>query len=285
MSDFDSDDEPPPLVTAAPGASAAPPPVAVAADATKATKAATAAPAAAKSAPPPKPAAESGGLKKGFLNGGGSTKKKAPPRKPAADVPLVKPQSSKDAAMRLPEVQAAMSGEGSAAAGLAGGGAKDGWVTPELMQKIMASPILRKAFTDPRCAAAMEQLQKDPAGAMRTHGDNAEMREFLQAFMKLMGEHFSGLADAQEKEKASAPPPPKAPLTAEERKAQQAAEAAQKDPEVMAILADPEVQKVLSGLQMGRGTEVDQKLAQRADLVMKLKRLAHAGLINMEWRS
>ena len=103
--------------------------------------------------------------------------------------------------------------------------------------------------------------------------------------MKLMGEHFSGLADAQEKEKASAPPPPKAPLTAEERKAQQAAEAAQKDPEVMAILADPEVQKVLSGLQMGRGTEVDQKLAQRPDLVMKLKRLAHAGLINMEWRS
>ena len=63
-----------------------------------------------------------------------------------------------------------MSGEGSAAAGLAGGGAKDGWVTPELIQKIMASPILRKAFTDPRCAAAMEQLQKDPAGAMRTHG-------------------------------------------------------------------------------------------------------------------
>ena len=53
----------------------------------------------------------------------------------------------------------------------------------------------------------------------------------------------------------------------------------------MAILADPEVQKVLSGLQMGRGTEVDQKLAQRPDLVMKLKRLAHAGLINMEWRS
>ena len=86
------------------------------------------------------------------------------------------------------------------------------------------------------------------------------------------------------------PPPvgtvlPLTPLTAEERKAQQAAEAAQKDPEVMAILADPEVQKVLSGLQMGRGTGVDQKLAQRPDLVMKLKRLAHAGLINMEWRS
>ena len=50
----------------------------------------------------------------------------------------------------------------------------------------------------------MEQLQKDPAGAMRTHGDNAEMREFLQAFMKLMGEHFTKLADKQEAEQREA---------------------------------------------------------------------------------
>jgi hypothetical protein len=52
--------------------------------------------------------------------------------------------------LQLPEVQARMQEGGAAAAAAGTGGGKEGWVTPELLSKIAADPLLRKAFTDPR---------------------------------------------------------------------------------------------------------------------------------------
>ena len=43
-----------------------------------------------------------------------------------------------------------------------GGGGAPEWVTPALLQQIASDPLLRKAFTDPKCAAAMAALQQDP---------------------------------------------------------------------------------------------------------------------------
>merc|ERR1719231_239936 len=107
-------------------------------------------------------------------------------------------------------------------------------MTPELLKKIASTPVLRKAFTDPRCQQAMAEMQTNPQEAMKKYGDVPEMREFLQAFMKLMGEHFSELAEKQEAEQAQqraaaemmAPAP-----TPEQKKAQEVAEQAMADPE------------------------------------------------------
>eukprot|EP00967_Tisochrysis_lutea_P133952 scaffold235891_cov36-Tisochrysis_lutea.AAC.1 len=52
--------------------------------------------------------------------------------------------------LKLPEVQAGMAESVTAAAAAQAGGSKDGWVTPELLSKIAADPLLRKAFTDPK---------------------------------------------------------------------------------------------------------------------------------------
>jgi hypothetical protein len=148
-----------------------------------------------------------GGLKKGFLSGGSTPRRtvssskgaaaKADGSSATAELPVLQADKSKQKkSLELPEIQqqrAAANAPGVATQAAS----ENSWVTPDLMAKITASPILRKAFTDPRCAAAMEALQTDPAGAMKKYGDSAEMREFLQAFMKLMGEHFSALADKQ----------------------------------------------------------------------------------------
>merc|ERR1719231_1297979 len=98
-------------------------------------------------------------------------------------------------------------------------------MTPELLKKIASTPVLRKAFTDPRCQTAMAEMQTNPQEAMKKYGDVPEMREFLQAFMKLMGEHFTELADKQEKEQAAerrarGEPEP----TPEQKKAQEVAQ-------------------------------------------------------------
>lgn len=279
------------------------------ADATPAAATIAAPTPAAKAAVPAAPAAKapekgsqlkpSGGLKKGFLGGGSAVSR---PNKVASAVsgsdgggggsgsgsrggcgsasaaPMLRADpGAKAKSLQLPEVQQTLQAEQAEAAKLGGGGKSASWMTPELLQKIAAKPILRKAFTDPRCQAAMAEMQTDPQAAMRKYADVAEMREFLQAYMKLMGEHFSQLAEKQEAERAAAAPP----ATPEERKAQEAAQKAMADPEVRAIVQEPAVQKLLENMQRGVPFEVDKT---DPALVRKLKKLSDAGLLKMEWQ-
>ena len=109
--------------------------------------------------------------------------RRAPPeaaRRPVASgaLPVVRGDGRGGATLLLPEVQSSMA-EAEAAAGGAVTGAS--WVTPELLAKVAADPLLRKAFTDARCAEAMEALQTDPKAAMERYGHVEEMRDFLQA--------------------------------------------------------------------------------------------------------
>lgn len=163
------------------------------------------------------------------------------------------------------------------------GGGNNSWMTPELLQKIAAKPILRKAFTDPRYQSAMTEMQTDPQAAMRKYADVPEIREFLQSFMALMGEHFSALADKQESERASSAPA--APvLTPEQQKAQDVAQHAMADPEVREIVADPRIQALLQSMQSGREFELDAAARSDPDVVRKLRKLSEAGLIGMEFK-
>jgi len=170
--------------------------------------------------------------------------------------------------------------EAEAAAGGAVAGAS--WVTPELLAKVAADPLLRKAFTDARCAEAMEALQTDPKAAMERYGHVEEKSDFLQAFLKLMGEHFSALGEEGAAREAAIRPA--AVETAEERSAREAADKALRDPEVVAILQEPRMQALLQRLHEGRSLEVEAEM-RAPDTMRKLRRLAEAGLIGMHFGS
>lgn len=250
-------------------------------------------PAAAITRPPvPKPGANlkpNNGLKKGFLGGGGSSR----PNKASSsgsssgsggsggEVPMVRADvEAKEKRLQLPEVQERIEAEKAEAAKL---DQNKSWMTPELLKKIAATPILRKGFGDPRCQQAMAEMQASPSEAMKKYGDVPEMRDFLQAFMKLMGDHFNELADKQEKEGKVPPPPPQPVLTPEQKKAQEVANKAMADPEVRAIVADPAIQKLLGEMQSGKAFELEAAAARDPDIVRKLKKLSEAGLIGMHF--
>lgn len=255
-------------------------------------------PAAAITAKPaaPKPGANlkpNNGLKKGFLSGGGGSSR---PNKATSsgsgsssggssssgggEVPMVRADvEAKQKQLQLPEVQDRIEQEKAEAAKL---DQNKTWMTPDLMQKIAATPILRKGFMDPRCQQAMAEMQASPTEAMKKYGDVPEMREFLQAFMKLMGDHFTALADKQEKEgKKSAPP--EVVLTPEQKKAQEVADKAMADPEVRAIVAEPAIQKLLGEMQAGKPFELEAEARKNPDIVRKLRKLSEAGLIGMHF--
>ncbi|EOD22098.1 hypothetical protein EMIHUDRAFT_240524 [Emiliania huxleyi CCMP1516] len=202
--------------------------------------------------------------------------RRAPPeaaRRPVASgaLPVVRGDGRGGAStLQLPEVQSSMA-EAEAAAGGAVAGAS--WVTPELLAKVAADPLLRKAFTDARCAEAMEALQTDPKSAMERYG---------HAFLKLMGEHFSALGEEGAAREAAIRPA--AVETAEERSAREAADKALRDPEVVAILQEPRMQALLQRLHEGRSLEVEAEM-RAPDTMRKLRRLAEAGLIGMHFGS
>lgn len=220
-------------------------------------------------APPPLPAAAA------------KTKLAASSKSLAGDEGLTVVRKAEGAdPLKLPEVQESIEEQrasGSAAQGMVDG--SPGWVTPDLLQKIAADPLLRKAFTDPKCATAMAALQKNPQAAMQQYGDVPEMRDFMMKFMKLMGDHFTALG-VQQEEKAREQQQP--PIQAVRSPEEESAMKAMQDPEVAAILQDKEVQQVLQCLQMGKAHEVEGPM-KRPDMVEKLQRLAQAGLIGMHW--
>lgn len=254
----------------------------------------------------PKPGANlkpSTGLRKGFLSGGGSSRStnkvsSSSSSKSTAEggngscrsssgatdsMPTLRAdQDAKAKSLQLPELQSALEADQAEAARFGiPQKSKNEWMTPDLLQKIAANPLLRKAFTDPRCQQAMAEMQTNPQEAMKKYGDNPQMREFLQAFMKLMGEHFTALADKQDAERKAAE---EAALTPEQRKAKEVAETAMQDEEVRKIVQDPKVQQLLAQMQMGRPFELEQAMKSDPDLVRKLRKLSEAGLINMEWK-
>lgn len=192
--------------------------------------------------------------------------------------------TAKAKSLQLPEVQSTLEAEKAEAAKLGAGG-PNSWMTPELLQKIAMNPLLRKGFTDPRCQQAMAEMQSDPQAAMRKYGDQPEMRTFLQNFMKLMGEHFTALAEKEEAEKAAQAPPEPPPMTPEQRKAQEVAQSAMADPEVRAIVQEPQIQQLLHNMQNGVPFELDKMMRSDPEVVRKLRKLKEAGLLNMEWKA
>lgn len=174
-------------------------------------------PTAAKSAgkTPSKPSSETfGGFKKGFLFGGNSLQKSKAKSssssgsnaKSSPDVPYIT-KKSPDVGHQIPEVQQTLTAEAQKMAQN-----KDEWLTDDLMKEIEANDTLFKKLGDKKYVDAVNQFQSDPVKAMERYKDDKEIQEFLTAFCKIMGEHFSGLADKQDKTTTPSKPAPQSKI-------------------------------------------------------------------------
>lgn len=151
-----------------------------------------------------------GGFKKGFLFGGNSSHKSKVKSssssgsnvKSSPDVPYIT-KKSPDVGHQIPEVQQTLTAEAQKIAQN-----KDEWLTDDLMKEIEANDTLFKKLGDKKYVDAVNQFQSDPVKAMERYKDDKEIQEFLTAFCKIMGEHFSGLADKQDKATTPSKPAP-----------------------------------------------------------------------------
>ena len=74
------------------------------------------------------------------------------------------------------------------------------WMTESLLEKIEKHPLLSRALQDPNLARAMSQFQSDSGTVLQAAAGNPEMQTFLKEFCRVMGDHFTDLADRQESE-------------------------------------------------------------------------------------
>ena len=189
------------------------------------------APSAAGKAAATKPSASAGGgglfsgLKGGFFNNSSSSSKpsganaarppaaasaSAPAKPPAADdgIPFLRAaasgsstststsgartaSSTATAGIVLPEVQEAMKQTISST----------DWCTPDFLAQLDGDDVLARGLADPRMAAVMDELSKNPQEALRKYGKDPNLQEFIRRFMGLMGSHLTAKAEIAEQTK------------------------------------------------------------------------------------
>ncbi|CAM9851409.1 unnamed protein product, partial [Chrysoparadoxa australica] len=221
-----------------------------------------------------------GGFAKGFLGGSRSSKKKGKkaaqeattsvskaPRKAAGGVLDGEPKNqsaglgdmrsvkAKQDGLVLLDVQEALKGRQKLEDGA--------WMTPDLMEKISSRPELVAALQSPNFTKALELMKSDPAKAKALLQKNPQATELLAELASILGGHFQELGAAedmqlsQEKVEAAANAAgplaeeavkrqlSEAPLPEPTSQEQQAVEEVIGNPELRALLMDPEMQHVL----------------------------------------
>lgn len=229
-----------------------------------------------------------GGFKKGFLNNPKPKKGKSPslaePGK-KDDIPVIKPKNpeQKNKGMEIPEVQEAMKSNIPSLEN------KD-WITEDLLKKIEGNPSLAKLLMDPKFTAALSQVQTDPMKAMAMLSSNPEMQKALQEFSALLGEHFTSLGnsgvgmkptvsqdnDIGLTERASARQQPPVPPSPEDQAKMQEILS---DPEVMRVLQDHQIQKLLTMMKTNPDAAQLEVKNANADMRAKIQKLVEVGLL------
>lgn len=229
-----------------------------------------------------------GGFKKGFLNNPKPKKGKSPSlSKPGKkdDIPVIKPKNpeQKNKGMEIPEVQEAMKSNIPSLEN------KD-WITEDLLKKIEGNPSLAKLLMDPKFTAALSQVQTDPMKAMAMLSSNPEMQKALQEFSALLGEHFTSLGnsavgmkstvsqdnDIGLTERASARQQPPVPPSPEDQAKMQEILS---DPEVMRVLQDHQIQKLLTMMKTNPDAAQLEVKNANADMRAKIQKLVEVGLL------
>ena len=117
------------------------------------------------------------------------------------EVPTLRPKAGgagKADRLRLREVQEAM--RDASLERLAAATAGE-WADDSLMDRVAQNPRLAAGMRNPKFAAALLALQKDPRVAMARFANHPEIGDFLREFCGVMGQHFTELGEAQQKQK------------------------------------------------------------------------------------
>jgi len=232
------------------------------------------------------------GFQKGFLSGE-SDKKRTPVKKPNKgstpgvkdDFDITKDEKSQKDSKVFTEVQDAMKKQIPLLQ-------SQDWVTEDLLTKIMQHPKLSKQFMDPRFSSAIEKFQKNPREVMEMCQTNEELREFIQQFCSLMGDHFTGLADqTDEAAKVQVQPTTASSKKQTTNSTNQSTKHYVEDEENMKnILSSPDIQHILQSpkiQQLFNLLRSDPNKAQRmlqsgdGEFRQHVQKLIDAGLLQM----
>ena len=139
-----------------------------------------------------------------------------------------------------------------------------------------------KSFADPRCQAAMQEMQENPEAASKKYKNDKYISEFLKEFMGLMGDHFSNLADdADSKAQKETEQKTKDEAAAAAASQQELMSGPLADPAVQAIMSDPEFQPILQMCgKPGYFTRYFTTCNLNANFVFRIFRLK----MQKEWR-
>jgi hypothetical protein len=211
-----------------------------------------------------------GGLKKGFLcyNRDKPKSKKKPD--PADSMPYIKTKKTENN-LKISEVQDEMNKSFPLVAN-----SKE-WLTADMLDKIDSNPVLSRGLTDPNISKALEKFRTNPEEAMKENQKNPQVMEFLQEFCKLMGDHFTSLAD--KRDSTHQEEQIRECLTEEEKKMKEALN----DPKVQEVLRDANVQKLIELLK-DDVTEAQRFLDSNrsSEFQSKVRLLIDYGVLNVQ---
>ncbi|CAF1400761.1 unnamed protein product [Adineta steineri] len=194
------------------------------------------------------------GMKKGFLNSSSTSKSKS---NELIEVIRKKPEQTKDFRV-LDEVQQVIKEEQQS---------KNSWLTNDLLKQIEGDESLAKNFSNPYFMKAINLFQQKPEEALKKYGHNAEVMTFFDKMAKILGTHFTSIADKEDKQK-------KTNVDPEVNKLLQ-------DEQVRQLLLDPDVVKFMKFLR--EEPDKAQWVMRTADATMrgKIQRLVELGLLSV----
>ena len=73
------------------------------------------------------------------------------------------------------------------------------WITEDLLSKVEKNPKLLKQLEDERFSQALTAFQANPQQAMLAVQNDPEVKEFIQEFCGLLGDHFASLGEEEMK--------------------------------------------------------------------------------------
>ena len=226
------------------------------------------------------------GLKKGFFK----AEKEDKPKKKKKKMPTIRKQEAKGAAEKISEeVRMKMRDEIKL-----NEEKKKEWLNTELLEEMMKRPRLAKGFQNPKYAAAIASLQKEPGKYKNMMYEDNELREFVNEFCEVMGNHFTGLGDKELKKREESrilhdlgplaaqihrdhkdgkgPMPPQTP------EEQNDVDAVLNNPDLKKLLTDPETQKLMQ--RCGDPKQFHLAMRDPNDRA-KLETLAKHGLVQL----
>eukprot|EP00112_Aurelia_sp_Birch-Aquarium-sp1_P005485 Seg1622.13 transcript_id=Seg1622.13/GoldUCD/mRNA.D3Y31 product="hypothetical protein" protein_id=Seg1622.13/GoldUCD/D3Y31 len=230
------------------------------------------------------------GFKKGFLlgNSKGSTVA-SKPCKEKKRIEEVQPSQQKENPLVFNEVQDAL------AAQMPLLQSKE-WINDDLLSKLERNPKLLKKLGDPRYSQALDSFQTNPQEAMAALQNDPEVKEFIQEFCGILGDHFDTLGEKEKKVQASKASieileaassrklgsQSSKPLNSEEdeRKLQQIIS----DPATRDILADEKIQKLIAALKENPNSAQRMLSELGPEYHSKIQRLIEAGLLGVSRR-